>query len=134
MSETIAAVDIETRDPHLKDWGPGTIRKDGFIIGIGIYCPDLGIDGFFKPEDEAVSKVLNDPDIDKVFHNGVYDLDWIVNGYGLKVYGRCEDTMTRETLLDAYAFSYSLDACCQRRGVEGKNKGDTIDKWYAEQG
>ena len=130
----LAAVDIETKDPHLKDWGPGTIRKDGKILGVGIYCPDAGIDGYYEPGEPIVRQVLADPDTTKVFHNGVYDLDWLMNGYGLEVYGRCEDTMTRETLLDAYAFSYSLDACCQRRGVEGKNKADTIDKWYAEQG
>ena len=64
----------------------------------------------------------------------MYDLDWLINGYGYEVYGRIEDTMTRETLLDSYAFSYSLDACCQRRGVVGKNKNDTIDKWWTENG
>ena len=130
----IAAVDIETKDPHLKEWGPGAIRKDGFIVGVGIYCPDMDIAGFFKPSDPIVRQILEDPDIIKVLHNGVYDLDWLENGYGINVYGRCEDTMTRETLLDSYAFSYSLDACCQRRGVEGKNKGDTIDKWWADHG
>lgn len=136
--ETVAAVDIETSDPHLKQWGPGACRRDGKILGVGIYCPDKGIDGYFIPtsedDDVTIHGLLSDPDIVKVFHNGVYDLDWLMNGYGLEVNGRIEDTMTRETLLDSYAFSYSLDACCQRRGVEGKNKGDTIDKWYAENG
>lgn len=134
MSETIAAVDIETDDPHLKQWGPGACRHDGKILGIGIYCPVLGVDEYFEPDDPRALEILADPDVVKVFHNGVYDLDWMENGYSIKVYGRCEDTMTRETLLDSYAFSYSLDACCQRRGVEGKNKGDTIDKWWAENG
>lgn len=138
MSEIIVAIDIETSDPHLKDWGPGACRKDGKILGVGIYCPDKGIDEYFAPSSDpsrgAVSLILGDPDVVKVFHNGVYDLDWLINGYGYEVNGRIEDTMTRETLLDSYAFSYSLDACCQRRGVEGKNKGDTIDAWYKEQG
>ena len=130
----IAAVDIETHDPHLKDWGPGSIRKDGYIIGIGVYCPDLQIDKFYTPEDIEVKVLLERDDIVKVFHNGVYDLDWIVNGEGITVNGRCEDTMTRETLLDSYAFSYSLDACCQRRGVTGKNKGETIDEYWKQVG
>ena len=43
----LAAIDIETHDPHLKEWGPGSIRKDGYIIGIGCYCPELNIDDFF---------------------------------------------------------------------------------------
>ena len=131
----IAAIDIETHDPRLKDWGPGSIRKDGFIIGIGCYCPDLGIDGFFQPDDSRIKEVLADETITKIFHNGVYDLDWIMNGPDhLEVNGRCEDTMTRETLLDSYAFSYSLDACCQRRGVAGKNKGETIDEYWRQVG
>lgn len=132
--ETVASVDIETDDPHLKQWGPGACRHDGEILGIGIYCPALGVDEYFEPNDPHALEILADPDIVKVFHNGVYDLDWMENGYDIEIYGRCEDTMTRETLLDSYAFSYSLDACCQRRGVEGKNKGDTIDRWWAEHG
>lgn len=132
---TIAAVDIETHDPHLKDWGPGSIRKDGYIIGIGCYCPDKGIDEFFKPDDPVIVDILKDSEITKVFHNGVYDLDWIMNGPDqLEVNGRCEDTMTRETLLDSYAYSYSLDASCSRRGVEGKNKGETIDEYWKQVG
>lgn len=130
----IASVDIETSDPHLKEWGPGSIRKDGKILGVGIYCPEMGIDGYYVPHEDIVKSVLMDNQVTKVFHNGVYDLDWLMNGYNLEVNGCCEDTMTRETLLDAYAFSYSLDACCQRRGVTGKNKGETIDDWWKKQG
>lgn len=131
----IAAVDIETHDPHLKDWGPGSIRKDGYIIGIGCYCPELGVDEFFTPQTKQIQEILANPEITKVFHNGVYDLDWIMNGPDhLEVNGRCEDTMTRETLLDSYAFSYSLDACCARRGIEGKNKGETIDEYWKQAG
>lgn len=127
----MVAVDIETYDPHLKKWGPGSIRKDGHIIGIGIYSPKA--QGFFRPDDPRVRDILANNDV-KIFHNGVYDLDWLVNGAGIKVNGRCEDTMTRETLLDAYAFSYSLDACCLRRGVKGKNKGETIDEYWKQVG
>lgn len=131
----IAAVDIETHDPHLKDWGPGSIRKDGYIIGIGVYCPELDVDEFFTPQAKQIQEILANPEITKVFHNGVYDLDWIMNGPDhLEVNGRCEDTMTRETLLDSYAFSYSLDACCARRGIEGKNKGETIDEYWKQVG
>ena len=49
MSEMIAAIDIETKDPHLKVWGPGSVRKDGRILGIGVYCPDLGVDEYLEP-------------------------------------------------------------------------------------
>ncbi len=126
----LAAVDIETKDPHLADLGSGAIRNDGYVIGVGIHCPDIGISGFFRPDDPQVGKVLEDPSITKVFHNGVYDIDWLVNNLRYTIRGKCEDTMTREALLNAYAESFSLDNCCKRRGIEGKNKEDTIDIWW----
>lgn len=132
--EKLAIMDIETKDPNLKKWGPGSIRKDGYIIGVGILLMPEKTIRFYKPEDSKVQEVLKDSTRTKVFHNGVYDLDWLVNGYGYELQGRVEDTMTRETLLDTYALSYSLDACCQRRGVQGKNKSQTIDAWYASHG
>ena len=84
--ETIAAIDIETYDPHLKQWGPGAIRKDGYIIGIGIYCPEMEIASFFRPEDPMVKQILGDEGIVKVLHNGVYDLDWIEKGKYYQLY------------------------------------------------
>jgi len=129
MDKLVVAIDIETHDPRLKFLGSGAIRRDGFIIGVGMYSPGLYND-FYKIDSPIVADVLGDPEITKVFHNGVYDLDWLMNGYDLPVNGRCEDTMTRESLLDSYAFSYSLDSCCERRGVTGKNKEDTIDAFW----
>lgn len=130
----IAAVDIETVDPNLKDLGPGAIRRDGYVIGVGIYCPDKGINGFFSALDDVVRDILADPHIIKVFHNGIYDCDWLINYCGLTINGRIDDTMTREALLDAYADSYSLDNCCKRHGITGKNKGETIDEWWKNHG
>ena len=128
----VAAVDIETKDPNLQELGSGAIRNDGFIIGVGVYAPKLDIYGFFRPNEPMIKKILEDKNVVKVFHNGVYDLDWLVNWAHFNVQGKCEDTMTRETLLDAYASSYSLDNCCLRRGITGKNKEDTIDAWWLE--
>lgn len=130
----LAAVDIETFDPHLEKWGPGSIRKDGKVLGIGIYCPDRGIVGYYDPKDPIARAILNDKSVDKVFHNGVYDLDWLMNNENIEVRGRCEDTMTRETLLDAYQNSYHLDDCCSRRGVAGKNRADTIEAYWEKTG
>ncbi|GMO30628.1 MAG: hypothetical protein Pg6A_19850 [Termitinemataceae bacterium] len=125
------AVDIETKDPNLKTLGSGAIRKDGFITCVSLY------DGR-----DTVSVLPDDPrlkdwlltDEPKIFHNAIYDTDWLQNGYGLKINGPIEDTMTREALLNEYAKEYTLDACCKRRGVEGKNYTDTVDAWWKEQG
>lgn len=133
----IAAVDIETSDPMLKTYGCGAIRNLGHIITVGIYCPKYNIDGWYTWEqlldDEEALDLLADTDVIKVFHNGIYDLNWLILWGGLEV-NNVDDTMTRETLLDAYALSYSLDNCCKRRGVQGKNRDDTIDKWYKDHG
>lgn len=132
----ILVVDIETDDPHLKDFGCGAIRRDGRILRIGFYDGNTilitGEEGLEKGT--KTRDMLENPAIVKVFHNGVYDLDWIQNGYGVKVRGRCEDTMTRQYLIGAYDGHYSLDACCLRMGVEGKNYADTIDRWWREHG
>lgn len=96
--EKLAIMDIETKDPNLKKWGPGSIRKDGYIIGVGILLMPEKTIMFCKPEDTKVQEILKDSTRTKVFHNGVYDLDWLVNGYGYELQGRVEDTMTRETL------------------------------------
>lgn len=133
-NEVVCAIDIETYDPHLHDWGAGSIRGDGYILGIGAYCPELGVDTYYKPEDPAIRKLLA-YDVTKVFHNAVYDVDWLMNGkYHFVINGRIEDTMTRETLLDAYDFSYSLDRCCAKHNVGGKNKADTIEQWWKDNG
>ena len=129
----ICAVDIETYDPNLKELGPGDIRKDGCILGVGMYSKELNIEGYYDVSEPIVKDILSDGNILKVFHNAVYDTNWLVNGYGLEV-NNVDDTMTRETLLDAYASSYSLDACCVRRGITGKNKSDTIDKYWTGKG
>lgn len=129
----MTAVDIETDDPHLKQWGPGSIRNDGEIIGVGLYNP-AGLKGFYAYDSEEVKSVLANSRETKVFHNGVYDLDWLINWGHLKVEGLIEDTMTRETLLDAYKFSYQLDSLCLAHGIAGKNKGDTIDAWWEAHG
>jgi DNA polymerase I-like protein with 3'-5' exonuclease and polymerase domains len=131
---TVAAVDIETRDPYLEKWGDGSIRNDGEVLGVGIYCPDRKIKGYFHPSDPVVDTILTDPFITKVFHNAMYDMAWLVNNLGYHVHGRIDDTLTQAYLLDAYAFSYSLESCCLREGVYGKNAAITIDEWWKNHG
>lgn len=134
--DNAVVLDIETKDPHLKDFGCGAIRKDGFIVRLGLFDGKRKMK-FFGHEigpGSAAYNILTDPKITKICHNGVYDLDWIQNGYGIPVKGRCEDTMTREFLLNAYAEHYDLDSCALRAGVVGKNSGATIQQWWETQG
>lgn len=128
------AVDIETVDPHIKTLGDGAIRRDGRILGVGIYDGEKA-HYFTDMKNRQLREMLADSSTTKVFHNGVYDLNWLCNGEDAFTVGGClEDTMTRQGLLDAYQSRYDLDSCCQLMKVPGKNKGDTIDKHWTGKG
>ena len=136
----VLAVDVETYDPNLKTKGDGALRSfpnswdyDGSELlmcawhdGESGECCYPYTDGW-----ERLKRMLADPSVDKVFHNGVYDLSWLMLGAGLEVNGNIHDTMTRAAYIDEYQ-DLNLDACCRALGVEGKNKGDTIEAWYKD--
>jgi DNA polymerase I-like protein with 3'-5' exonuclease and polymerase domains len=130
------AVDIETYDPNLLELGNGAIRKDGYVLTVGI-ADEKGTYSLhpnIPAERERLQLLLGDKDIVKIAHNGIYDFDWLQNGVGLRLEGKLEDTMTRASLLNEFAGSYSLDACCLREGVAGKNVGETIDATWKSMG
>lgn len=129
------AVDIETYDPNLITKGDGSCRAsdDGScILCVGTYDGTNAkayIPGTTNWE-ELVA-ILKDKSIDKVFHNGIYDLSWLCCGYNLEVNGYCHDTMTRMTYIDEYA-ELNLDACCKYFKIKGKNKDSTIEAWFKD--
>ena len=123
-------IDIETYDPNIDELGNGAIRKDGYILDAGLY------DGkeyyCCRPETPSWQRlidVMGDPSIIKIAHNGVYDYDWLYNGYGIKINGMMEDTMTRAGLLNEYCSHYNLDACCLRAGLKGKLTSSLQGYW-----
>lgn len=131
------AVDIETYDPGLSTRGDGSCIESGSyeddhscILCVGtydgthakVYMP-------FTAEWNEFIDIMKDDSVQKVFHNGIYDLSWLVCGYDVKVNGLCHDTMTRMTYIDEYA-DLDLDSCCKYFGLPGKNKADTIEAWY----
>lgn len=129
-----AAMDIETADPYISDFGPGSIRNLGTILGVGVYSPQLGIDDYLAYTDARVQNLLEDPNVTLIFHNAVYDLDWLCcwDSTMYKCRARIEDTMTRQALIDTYSPSFKLEYCCKLFGLEGKNKDDTIEAWWEE--
>lgn len=133
MAKRLVAMDIETHDPHLKDMkSDGSMRKDGRILCCGAFGD--GIDEVFdfdNPNDVRHCKdIIEDPSIDKIFHNGVYDTAWLCCGYDFDIHGTIHDTMTRAAFIDEYQ-SLGLDDCCKRMRLKGKNKDETIEAWYA---
>ena len=131
------AVDIETFDPNLKIYGDGSCREsdspdddDSCILCVGTYDGQRA--KAYRPftyEWEEFVELMADENTDKVFHNGIYDLAWLVCGYDIEVKGNCHDTMTRMAYIDEYA-DLDLDSCCKYFKVQGKNKSETIEAWY----
>jgi DNA polymerase-1 len=121
------AVDIETYDPEIGNYAS---MQMGQVLCVGLYDGKQG--KCYTPDDEELKERLasNEP---KIFHNGVYDLGWLICGLGLKVGGIWHDTMTRTALIDEYS-DLDLDSCCKKFKVEGKNYNDTIENWVAAAG
>ena len=110
------AIDLETKDPGLKDLGPGWVRGDGYILGVAIavdgwkgYFPLRHPGGgnfdvkFFK---RSLKKILDLP-CDKIFHNASYDVGWL-RWWGLEVKGRIIDTMIAAPLVNENSYRYNL--------------------------
>ena len=117
-SEKIIAIDTETKDPHLRDLGPGWVRNDGRLIGIAVaasewsaYLP-IAHEGGGNMAKDLVLRWLQDQldhGMSVVFHNAQYDLGWLLSE-DIKVKGPILDTMVAAPLLDENRFSYSLNA------------------------
>lgn len=122
------AIDIETDDPNINDLGDGSIRKDGRILCVGVYNGSSF--NWYTPGEQALEDLLKS-DEPKIFHNGIYDLSWLVCGYDYEVNGTIHDTMTRMTFINEYA-ALDLDSCCKYFKIAGKNKEDTIERWYQQ--
>ena len=116
--EKIIAIDTETRDPHLRDLGPGWVRNDGNLIGISVaasewsaYLP-IAHEGGGNMAKDLVLRWLQDQldhGMSVVFHNAQYDLGWLLSE-GVEVKGKILDTMVAAPLVDENRFSYSLNA------------------------
>ena len=112
------AIDVETKDPHLKTRGPGWPTGEGEVVGYAVAVD--GWKGYIPIRhggggniDESIcnnwmKKVCESP-ADKIMHNAQYDAGWL-RRMGFKVNGRIIDTMVIASLLDENRFSYSLNA------------------------
>jgi DNA polymerase I-like protein with 3'-5' exonuclease and polymerase domains len=118
------AVDIESFDPTMK----GAMSGDGTILCIGLYDGHDYVN--CTPDDPRLSDWLASDEA-KIFHNGVYDLPWLLFRHHWKVGGVWHDTMTRSALIDEY-MNLDLDSCCKKFNVAGKNAADTIELWWKQ--
>lgn len=137
-------IDLETRDPGIGEGkGPGDIRGDGEVVGIGVGTPD-GHRWYYPlfhtvapeqnhPNPEAVFRWAKDqltrPGQLKVGANLLYDLFWL-QAYGIDVPGPYRDVQWIEAIINESARSKSLDALGERYCGEGKDT-PALYEWCA---
>ena len=115
----LISVDLETRDPNLIKMGPGWARNDGNIVGIAISNGDQSWyfpfrhGGGYNLDEKLVKKwmkeILENSNINKVFHNAPYDVGWL-RWWGINVKGTVYDTMIAAPLVDENRFSFTLNS------------------------
>jgi Mesyanzhinovviridae DNA polymerase len=130
----VVALDCETMDKGLQDSrGPGWAfgaSGQGYICGVSWAAE--GTNGYAPlahPESNNFDKRqvidwINDlirSGTRLLFHNASYDFGWLqVNGVdftGAKI----DDTLAACVMVDENEFAYSLDDCCRRAGIPGKD-------------
>ena len=95
------AIDVETRDPDIKQSGPGWPTGNGEIVGYAVateywkgYLPIKHMGGGNLDErivNNWMKKVCECP-ADKIMHNAQYDAGWLRRA-GFTINGRIIDTM-----------------------------------------
>lgn len=133
-------LDTETKDPLLKEKGPGTKRKDGYIVGVGIgprsnvvYYPvaHQNLDRNIKFVDafwDQLRDEARDFDGEVVGANLQYDLDWLASAHGVRFpRAKFRDVQVAEPLLDENKLSYKLGHLSRQYLGEGKLTGELED-------
>ncbi|AZF88125.1 DNA polymerase A [Microcystis phage Me-ZS1] len=138
----VIAIDTETYDPELLDYGPGWARGRGHIVGISVAVDD-GASWYFPMRHEVQSELNLDPDHvlawargtlaakhqPKVGANLMYDVGWLRHE-GVRVEGPLIDVQYAEALLRERG-DVDLDTLGYRYLKEGKVTNDLYE-WCAK--
>ncbi len=128
----IIGVDIETYDPFLKELGTG-VRRNGYTVGISVagkfdneykswYIPFRHEEGpNIEPEKviEWANTELGRKDQQKIFSNGLYDLDYLKQE-GIHVKGRLNDVQIAEPLINENQRKFGLETLSNKYLGTGK--------------
>ena len=134
------AIDLETKDPDLKNKGSGSVTGNGHIVGIAVAVQDWA--GYYPIRHEgggnmdhgAVTRWLQDvlkTPADKIFHNAMYDVCFL-RAERFKIQGRIVDTMIAGSLVDENRFRYDLGSLGRDYVGIGKNEAvlnETAATW-----
>ena len=124
------AIDLETRDPGLKDRGSGSIIGDGEVVGISVATTHYK--GYFPIAHEGggnmdkikvmywLKDILESPST-KIFHNAMYDVCWL-RKLGFKINGDIVCTMIAAAVTDENRFRYDLNSLAWKYLGYGKNE------------
>lgn len=125
------SIDTESKDDGLNNRrGPGwALGPAGYICGVSWAAEgSVGYAPIAHPDTECFPKENVMRWVDDlfrsgtriVFHNGPYDLGWL-GCDGVQPPDDLVDTSAAAVMLDEQQRSYSLDACCAREGIPGKD-------------
>ena len=130
------AIDLETRDPGIKDKGPGYIRKEGEVVGVAVavegWCGYFPIAHDTPPNMDKgiVSKWLKKQcsyeDKNYIFHNAFYDVGWL-NTLGVDIKGKIIDTLIAAPLVDENRFRFDLNTLSKDYLQESKSEAQLYE-------
>jgi len=125
------AIDLETRDPGIKDTGPGYIRKHGEVVGIAVavegWCGYYPIAHETPPNmDKAIvtkwiKKQCSYEDKNYIFHNAFYDVGWLKT-MGVDIKGKIIDTLIAAPIVDENRFRFDLNTLSKDYLQESKSE------------
>ena len=125
------AIDLETRDPGIKDTGPGYIRKHGEVVGIAVavegWCGYYPIAHETPPNMDKeivtdwINKLCSYPDKNYIFHNAFYDVGWL-KAMGVDIKGKIIDTLIAAPLVDENRFRFDLNTLSKDYLQESKSE------------
>jgi DNA polymerase I-like protein with 3'-5' exonuclease and polymerase domains len=134
------AIDLETKDPGLKDRGSGSVIGNGDVVGIAVATAHYK--GYFPIAHEGggnmdrkqvlnwLQDILNAPST-KIFHNAIYDVCWL-RRLGLTVQGDVVCTMIASAVTDENRFRYDLNSLSWHYLGYGKNESalsEAAESW-----
>ena len=125
------AIDLETRDPGIKDTGPGYIRKHGEVVGIAVavegWCGYYPIAHDTPPNMDKeivtrwIKKQCSYEDKNYIFHNAFYDVGWL-KAMGVDIKGKIIDTLIAAPLVDENRFRFDLNSLSKDYLQESKSE------------
>ena len=134
------AIDLETKDPNLKEKGSGSVIGDGDVVGIAVatshykgYFP-IAHEGGGNMDRQRVMLWLKDvleSQSTKIFHNAIYDVCWL-RKLGLKINGDIDCTMIAAAVTDENRFRYDLNSLAWHYLGYGKNEtalAEAAESW-----